>query len=265
MPTEIEQNAILAASVEFRYDPHSVAAGIDRFDRFLAADHLQLRLKDVTSGKSFQIDAYGDPGAGMAFPDRGRDCVLLSQSPVQQVAAEFPLRAGEPLKPGRYECTFNYSTRRYPGFAESGPPPGNWTGELETKPISLTVRPEIRRPYSLLIPKQLRLTSDQQVIFRHEDAERITAALGNGMYMGTRVTWSGRELLLGGLLEPDGANPIDDWKLADAAPLGGKREYVIEIFATSDRPYHMWGPGPGANDYQTLWQGHFLVQQNVHQ
>jgi hypothetical protein len=119
IPAEIEQNAIVSTSVELRSDPHSLSARIDRFDRFLAADHLQLRLKEVATGKSFQIDAYGDPSAGMALPDRGRDCVLLSPSPFQRISAEFPLRAAGSLKPGNYECTINYSTSRNPGFGES--------------------------------------------------------------------------------------------------------------------------------------------------
>jgi hypothetical protein len=74
------------------------------------------------------------------------------------------------------------------------------------------VKPEVQRPYTFLVPTRLRLTSDQQVVFRHKDADRTTAILGNGMYIASRVTWGGggQETLLGGLLEPDGLNPIDD-------------------------------------------------------
>src|SRR6185437_2293496 len=135
-----------------------------------------------------------------------------------------------------------------------------WSGVLHTAPMRITVKPEILRPVTFLVPKRLRLTRDQKVVFLPEDAERVTVMLGNGMFLGTEVSGPSG-MLMSGTPEPGGSNPIDDWHIPPhAPPPGGKAEYTIEIFATGDPPHHMWMPAQDSDDYMTLWKKQFVVR-----
>jgi hypothetical protein len=259
-PAEIEQNALLIFSFELQCDPHSLPAGTTRLDRFYPAPHLRLTLMNVATGRVIQLKPY--EMAGPCDSDRYENTVPLDGRPLQRIQAEFPLRsAGNALTPGAYDCTISYSDPGHTISSQRPRPKDLWTGQLRTAPSRLTVKPEIFRPVTFLVPKRLRLTPDLKVVFLPEDAERITVMLGNGMYLGTMVSGDAGALT-SGTLEPGGPNPIDDWHVPPhSPPPGGKAEYTIEIFATADPPHHFWMPEPGNNDYKTLWRQTFVVRQ----
>lgn len=253
-PAEIEQNAPLAVAFELQCDPRAVPAGITGFDRYLAYTHLRLILTRAATGRAIEMGTqeFSGPFAG---PNRGQNASPLNETPIKPIQTEFPLRAaGEGLKPGVYDCVVSYaSDRGKRGYTERTRPKGLWLGQLRTAPVRLTIKPEVPRDVTFQVPMRLRLTPDQKVVFLPGDAERVTVALGNGMFLCTRITRdTGLETLTSRTPEPGGPNPIDDWRLADSHPVNGKAQYTIEVFATGDPPHHMWDPGPGANDYKTL-------------
>jgi hypothetical protein len=269
-PAEIEHNALLAVSFELQSDPASVLPGVTGFDRYLVETHLRLTLTSVATGRPIEIGPYEFSGPSPG-PNRGQDASPLDQSPIKPVQTEFPLRsAGEKLKPGEYDCVVSYSSERGDrGYTQATRPRQLWAGELRTAPMRLIVKPEIVRPVTFLVPKRLHLTADLRVVFLPEDAERVTADLGNGMFLGTRITCRAgsqeiSETLHGGPPQPGGPNPIDNRHFAlEAHPPGGQTQYIIEIFATADPPHHMWDPGPRSNDYRTLWQKQFVVPNDT--
>jgi hypothetical protein len=256
----IEQNALLAVSFELRSDPASLPAGITRLDRFYPAPHLRLTLTNAATGRVIELKPYDLNGP--FGPDRYENTVPLDGRPLKPLTAEFPLRlAGNALTPGAYDCTISYSDLGHTISSQRPRPKDLWTGQLRTAPSRLTVKPEIVRPVTFLVPKRLRLTPDLKVVFLPEDAEPVTVMLGNGMYLGTIVSGDAGALT-SGTPEPGGPNPIDDWHVPPhSPPSGGKAEYTIEIFATADPPHHFWMPEPGNNDYKTLWRKTFVVRQ----
>ena len=281
-PAEIEQNAPLPVTFELDSAPASVPAGVTSFDRYLAYTHLRLTLTNVATGRPTEIATreFSGPFAG---PNRGQDASPLDGKPIKPIEAEFPLRsAGLGLTPGAYDCAVSYSSEwGYRGYSQRTRPKQLWRGELRTAPMRLIVKPEIPRPVTFRVPKRLRLTpnlaatepaggareQDLKVVFLPEDAERETATLGNGMYLGTRIVCRAgsreiSETLHSGPPQPGDPNPIDYWRFAlDAHPPGSEAQYTIEVFATADPPHHMWDPAPGANDYKTLWRKTFVVRQ----
>jgi hypothetical protein len=259
----VEQNAGIALSFELQAEPGAVPAGVSGLDKSAPESGLRLTLTDVASGRVFEIKPF-DLGGPMLFR-RGENVAPLDGARIRPIHAEFPLRsAGDALVPGDYDCVVHYSRKsdEEDHTSRTGPT-GLWHGEVSSAPVWVTVKPEVIRPVSFLVPKRLRLTRDERVVFTSGDAEPLTVTLGNGMFLGTRITSSrGTEMLIGGKLEPDGQNPIDDWKWGESPPVGEKAEYTIEVFVTSDRPHHMWMPSPAANDYLTLWSKQFFVQRS---
>jgi hypothetical protein len=263
-PAEIEQNAPLAISFELQCDPKSLRAGIVRFDRFYPYPRLRLTLTNAATGRVIQLKPY-DMG-GPFDANRYENTVPLDGHPLKPIQAEFPLRrAGDALTPGEYNCTVSYLDLGHTRPSQRPRPKDLWTGELDAAPLRLTVKPEVLRPVTFLVPKRLRLTRDQRVVFLREDAERVTAMLGNGMYLGTTVSGDAG-WLESGTPEPGGPNAIDNWHVPPhSPPPGGSAVYTIEIFATADPPHHFWTPAPGNNDYKTLWRKTFVVRQTAAQ
>jgi hypothetical protein len=259
-PAEIEHNAPLTVSVELRCDPASLPPGIARFDRSRPSERLRLTLTNSATGRAVELKPF-DLYLLLAS-DVHENTEPLGGRPLEPIQAVFLLRsARDALTSGAYDCTVTYSD---PGHAESTqrPQPKDlWAGELHTAPMRITIKPEVLRPVTFLVPKRLRLTRDQKVAFLPEDAERVTVKLGNGMFLGMAVSGDS-EMLTSGTPEAGGPNPIDDWHIpSHAPPPGGKAEYTIEIFATGDPPHHMWMPAPGSHDYVTLWRKTFIVRQ----
>jgi hypothetical protein len=267
-PAEIEQNAPLAVSFELRCDPGSVPAGITGFDSYRVCTHLQLTLTDVTTGQAFDIGPreFSTPLLASYLSDNAS---LLGGTSLKPIQTEFPLRAaGEGLKAGVYDCVVSYSSERgHRGDTEGRRSKELWRGELRTAPARLTIQPEVLRNVTFQVPKRLRLMPDQKVVYQSEDTDRVTAMLGNGMYVGRRIVChSGSQEHfeeLGGVPppKPGDSDPIDDWSLADRRPVNGNLEYTIEVFATADPPGHMWEPEE--NDYKTLWKKEFVVPDNT--
>ena len=259
-PEEIEQNAPLTISVELRCDPASLPPGIDRFGRSYPNKRLRLALTNAATGRAIELKPL-DLHLLLAS-DVHENTEPLDSRPLEPIRALFLLRsARDALTPGAYDCTVSYSDS---GHAEStqGPRPKDvWSGVLHTAPMRIAVKPEILRPVTFPVPKRLRLTRDQKVVFLPEDAERVTMMLGNGMFLGTEVSGASG-MLMSGTPEPGGPNPIDDWHIPPHAPPPGETaEYTIEIFATGDPPHHMWMPAQDSSDYRLLWRKTFVVRQ----
>jgi hypothetical protein len=258
-PVEIEQNVALSVSVELRCDPASLPAGVARFGRSYPNKRLRLALTNAATGRVVEVKPF-DLGMLLAS-DVHENTDPLDGRPLEPIGALFLLRsARDALTPGAYDCTVSYSD---PGHDESnrGPRPKDvWSGVLHTAPMRITMKPEVLRPVTFLVPKRLRLTPDLKVIFLPEDAERKTVMLGNGIFLGTDVSGA-CGMLMSGTPEPDGSNPIDNWHVPPhAPPPGGNAEYTIEIFATGDPPHHMWMPAQDSDDYTTLWKKKFVVR-----
>ncbi|HEY2589368.1 MAG TPA: hypothetical protein VGI81_26720 [Tepidisphaeraceae bacterium] len=277
-PAEIEQNVALSVSIELRCDPASLPSGVARFDRSHPNQRLRLTLTNAATGRVVELKPF-DVHLLLAS-DVHENTEPLDGRPLEPIRALFLLRsARDALTPGAYDCMVSYSDSGHAESSTQGPRPKDvWSGVLHTAPMRITMKPEVLRPVTFLVPKQLHLTRDQKVVFLPEDAERITVMLGNGMYVGTRIICRpGPEMISESLnstpLQPGGPNPIDDWhapNLIDdwhvpphVPPPGGKGEYTIEVFATGDRPHHMSDPEPGADDYKTLWQREFVVRQET--
>jgi hypothetical protein len=264
-PAEIEQNAPLAVSFELRCDAGSIPAGVNGLDSCLAGTHLQLTLTNVTTGQAFEIGPHEFSGPLLA----GWDAWPLDGSPIQPIRTDFALRAaGDGLKPGAYDCVVSYSSEKgQRGCVQHTQPKALWRGELRTVPVRLTIQPEVLRPVVFAVPRRLRLTRDLKVVYLSDDTDRVTAMLGNGMYVGRKIVChSGAQEHfeeLGGVPppKPGGSNSIDDWSLEGRRPVNGKLEYTIEVSATADPTGQMWGPG--ANDFKTLWKKEFVVSDNT--
>jgi hypothetical protein len=265
VPAEIEQHVALSVSVELRCDPASLPPGVARFGRSHPNKRLRLSLTNVATGRAVELKPF-DAHLLLAS-DVHENTEPLDGRPLEPIRALFLLRsAHDALTPGAYDSTVTYSD---PGQAESTQrprPKDVWSGVLHTAPMRITMKPEVLRTVTFLVPKQLHLTRDQKVVFLPEDAERISVMLGNGMYLGTSVTGDTGWLLGGGTPEPGGPNPIDDWHVPPhAPPPGGKAEYTVEIFATGDPPHHMWMPAQDSDDYKTLWKKQFAVRAKTAQ
>jgi hypothetical protein len=264
-PAEIEQNAPLAVAFELRCDPGSVPAGITRLETYFGGMHLQLTLTNVTTGQAFEIGPreFSTP---LLVSYLGDNASLLGGTSLKPIQTEFLLRAaGEGLTPGVYDCVVSYSSER--GRREYRDSKALWRGELRAPPVRLMVKPEVLRPVVFAVPRRLRLTQDLKVVYLSEDTDRVTAMLGNGMYVGRKIVChSGAHEHfeeLGGVppLKPGDSDPIDDWSLADRQPVNGKLEYTIEVFATTDPGGHEWAPEE--SDYKTLWKKEFVVTDNT--
>jgi hypothetical protein len=264
-PAEIEQNAPLAVAFELRCDPGSVPAGITRLETYFGGRHLQLTLTNVTTGQAFEIGPreFSTPLLASYLSDNAS---LLGGTSLKPIQTEFPLRAvGEGLRPGVYDCVVSYSSER--GHREYRGSEALWRGELRAPPVRLMVKPEVLRPVVFAVPTRLRLTRDLQVVYLSEDTNRVTAMLGNGMYIGRKILChSGAQLQfeeLGGVPPPTpgGSNRIDDWSLQGRRPVNGKLEYTIGVFATSDPGGHDWAPEE--SDYKTLWKKEFVVADDT--
>ena len=261
-PAEIEQCAPLAVSFELRCDPASVPAGMTRLETVFGGRHLRLTLTNVTSGQAFEIGPreYSTPLLASYLSDNAS---LLGGKSLEPIQAEFPLRAaGDGLTPGVYDCVVSYSSAR--GHREYRGSEALWRGELRAAPVRLMVKPEVLRPVTFAVPTRLRLTPDQKVVYLPEDTDRVTAMLGNGMYVGRKIIChsGAREQFeeLGSVPPPTpgGSSSIDDWSLVGRRPVNGKLEYTIEVFATSEPGGHDWAPEE--NDYKTLWKKEFVVE-----
>jgi hypothetical protein len=267
-PAEIEQNAPLAVAFELRWDPGAVPVGITGFDRYFADTRLRLTLTNMATGRADEIGPYEFDGPSPG-PNRGQYVSPLDGTAIKPITTKFPLRAaGERLEPGMYDCVVSYASERgYRGYTKGQSPKGLWRGELRTAPMRLIVKPEVLRPVTFLVPRRLRLTRDLKVVYLPEDTDRVTAMLGNGMYVGTRIVChSGsqevfQELDGGPPPQPDGPIPIDDWHPGESRLADGQAQYTIEVLATADPPHHMWGPEPGFDDYKTLWKKQFVVRR----
>ena len=257
-PVTIEQNAPLAISLELRCDPAFVPSGVGRFDRSQTESRVRLTLKNTSSSQVTVLNPF-DLG-GPTDPRWEQYAAPLDGRPLAPFEFQFLTRpANPPIAPGTYECTLTYSSRPAPTVPTR--PADVWSGDLRTAARLLTITPEIVRPVTSLVPTRLRLTKDRKVVFDPHDSQRITANLGNGMFLGTRITTDrGAETLTSGTPDPTSPNPIDDWRLLDASPTDGHARYTLEVFATADPPHHFWGPHPGFNQYQTLWQSQFTVR-----
>lgn len=265
-PAKIEQNVALSVSIELQCDPASLPPGVARFDRSHSDQRLRLTLTNAATGRVVELKPF-DMGLLLAR-DVHENTEPLDGRPLETVRAECLLReARDAITPGAYDCVVRYADS---GKDESTDRPQRkdvWSGELHTAAMRIRVNPEVLHPMTLLVPSRLRLTRDLLVM--PEDAERITAKLGNGMYVGTSIICSVGskemfEALNGGPPMQGGPNPIDDWHhWLDSHPEATTAEYTIEVFATADPPHHMWEPGPGANDYVTLWRKQFVVRQET--
>lgn len=260
VPAEIEQNVALSVSVELQCDPASLPPGIARFGRSYPNKRLRLALTNAATRRVVELKPF-DLHLLLAS-DVHENTESLDGRPLEPIRALFLLRsARDALTPGAYDCTLSYSDSGHAEPTQGSRRKDAWSGVLHTAPMRITMKPEVLRPVTFLVPKQLHLTRDQKVVFLPEDAERITVMLGNGMYLGTNVSWAGG-MLTSGTPEPGGPNPIDDWRIPPhAPPPGGKAEYTIEIFATGDPPHHMWMPAQDSDDYTTLWKTQFVVRQ----
>lgn len=265
-PAEIEQNAPLAVAFEVQCDARSVPAGMSGFDSHSVDTHLRLTLTNVATGQPFEIGPYEYRGPLLV----GEDASPLDGKPMKPIATKFPLRAaGQGLKPGVYDCVVSYSLKTGErGRFLKADPEQLWHGELRAAPMRLTVKPEVLRAVTFPVPKSLRLTRDRKVVFLPEDAERITADLGNGMFIGARIICraESREMheeVGGPPPQPGGANPIDDWDLKlKSHPPGGMAEYTIEVFAMADWQDVRFA-GPGVDDYKTLWKKQFVLRDET--
>jgi len=260
-PAEIEQNAPLSVSIELRCDPASLPPGVGRFDRSHPNKRLRLTLTNAATGRVVELKPF-DLHLLLAS-DVHENTEPLDGHPLEPIRAEFLLRpARDTITPGAYDCTVRYFDPEQAKSTQRSRPRDVWSGVLHTAPMRITIKPEVVRPVTFLVPKQLHLTRDQKVVFLPEDAQRITVMLGNGMYLGTSVTGDTGWLLGGGTPEPGGPNPIDDWHVPPhSPPPGGKAKYTIEIFATADPPHHFWMPAPGNDNYKALWRKTFVVRQ----
>jgi hypothetical protein len=262
-PAEIEQNAPLAVSVELQCDPASLPPGIARFNRSHPVERLRLMLTNAATGRVLELKPF-DLHLLLAS-DVHENTEPLDGHPLEPIRADFLLRPARDMITGAYDCTVRYSDPERSDSTQRPRPKDVWSGVLHTAPIRITVKPEIRHTVTFLVPKRLRLTRDQKVVFLPEDAERVTAMLGNGMFLGTEVSGQ-RGMLMSGTPEPDGSNPIDDWHIPPhAPPPGGQAVYIIEIFATGDPPHHMWMPAQDSDDYTTLWKKQFVVRAETAQ
>jgi hypothetical protein len=254
-PVEVEQGAALPVTIELQWDPDSVPKGDAGLNTFMYPAHLQLRMVNIAATKTFAVEPY-DPTSGMPCPDEGRDVVALDVKSSTRLQAEFPLRlAGPDLQPGDYDCTVSYSTDRRGNVQ---PPSGAvhyWSGEIVSAPLRLKVVAEVPRSQTFSLPTRLRVDADGYVRFHPDDAESVRLVVGNGMFVGARISNSDntRMSMQSGTPQMDGANTfVDDLR---KLPAGRTRSYTIEVFETSDQPHHMWF----AEGRKTLWKKTFSV------
>lgn len=263
-PAEVEQNVALSVSIELRCDPASLPPGIARFGRSYPNKRLRLALTNATTGHVVELKPF-DLHLLLAS-DVHENTEPLDGRPLESIRALFLLRsARDALTPGAYDCTLSYSDSGHAEPTQGSRRKDVWSGVLHTAPMRITMKTEVLRPVTFLVPKRLRLTRDQKVVFAPEDAERVTVMLGNGMFLGTEISGD-FGMLTSGTPEPGGPNPIDDWHIPPhAPPPGGKAVYTIEIFATGDPPHHMWMPAQDSDDYTKLWKKQFVVRAETAQ
>lgn len=249
-PTQIEQNMPLDISFELQCIPNALKAGVKNLNTFLPAQHVELMLTHVKTGKAFTVRPY-DPARGMRAIDTGKHADRLDRTPLKPWLIRFPLVGlGDALEPGSYECRARYS------FSENQL--GFWFGTVDSGGFRLEVRKETPHTQTYLLPRRLRLTKGLQVGFGKEDAEAITFPARNGHFVGTQVTVGKTGYrLTGGVPVPDDVNPLDQW--LDYMKGDRTISYTIEIFETADPPVHMWHPEPGARGYRVLWRRTFTL------
>jgi len=278
VPVEIEQGMPIGAMVELRVDPQSLEPGVRQLNAFLPDAFLCLSLTNLADGQQFTLQPF-DPTAGIPALDAGEANVHLDGRPLKPWRVSFPLvKLYRDLSPGGYDCHVRYSfpnkpTQWWRKDEAEWSQAGFWSGTVVSGPIHLQVRREIPKRQAFLLPKRLVLVKELMTVrtgpeapivpvpvvrFTKGDVEKVTVALRNGHFIGTKFYRNGACYgLRGGPPEPGDVNSIDSWYNYQG---GDKRaEFDIELFETSDSPMHVWMPGPNSGSYRVLWRKSFKV------
>lgn len=273
-PTQIEQGMPLSVKLECRSNPIKLAKGVNQLNTFLHDAFMELRLTDRRTGKTISVKPY-DPTSGMLARDVGKSTVRLDGKPIPAWNVVFPLATVyNSLAAGEYDCRvqFTFPQRKTSYWRETEAQwkaAGFWHGTVVSPVFSLKIMADAGNKKKWLLPKQLRVENrlvqlredDPQktaipfVVFNKEDAEEIRLRVRNGHTIGARYSRNGTAFMLTAPPHPSDGSSIDRWPAGQTK----KASYTIEIFETSERPRHLWRPGPGRGGYKVLWKKAFEV------
>lgn len=259
VPEQVEQGMALKVKIELECEPKNVQEGIKKLNRTLYDEHLKLFLKNEWTGQTFQVEPY-DPSCGMPTFDDGKETVPLDGSDIDPWKTSFPLvELRKELVPGIYTCRVEFCQdwergRCWARTKAEWLAAGLWTGIITSGLFRLKILRETPKTRQFLLPTQLRLEKELRLKYGKEDARKVEVPVRNGFFIGCIIYRDGK--LSSMRMPPIGpGSDVDHWLLYK----GGDKHvtYTIEIFETSNRPVHLWSPGPGSGGYKVLWKKSF--------
>jgi hypothetical protein len=241
-PISAQQGDAVRIAIELDTALDRLPAGRRRLDTIANENNAQLELVGA-DGKPVQIRPY-DPNHGMppVYPKVTDPAHDLGSPKARSFTISFPLaRAWDALPAGVYKArlTMTYSS----GASDA------WTGTLASQQFEIRVATSTPRAQVYLLPKMLRIEQGQ-VVYHRADAEEVRFSTRNGFFTEATITSSDGSWRLGGVPEPDDANPIDDGYSPNQRPA----TYTIVVFETADAPQHLMVPAPGSGSYRELWR-----------